>query len=131
MKIIKLNLKNKNFKINQLYLGRLNNYGGRNNKGRITVRHRGGGVKKLNRFLNFKHLVWGLKATVLTIEYAAKRTSFVSLICYSNGILSYILSTDTVKVGSIISIGIFDSYNLNQNYTKGNVLQLKYQFFMH
>lgn len=125
MQIIKLNLKNKNFKINQLYLGRLNNYGGRNNKGRITVRHRGGGVKKLNRFVNFKHLIWGLKATVLTIEYATKRTGFISLICYSNGILSYILSTDDVKIGSILNIGYFNYSNINENYNKGNILQLK------
>ena len=105
MKILKLNLKNKNFKINQLYLGRLNNQGGCNNKGQITVRHRGGGAKKLLRFINFRHLLWNIKATILTVEYAAKRTSFVNLICYSNGILSYILATEKTKVGTIINIG--------------------------
>lgn len=129
MQLIKLNLKNKNFKINQLYFGRINNQGGRNNKGRITMKHRGGGVKKLNRFVNFKYLVWGLNAIILTIEYAVKRTSFISLICYSNGILSYILTTDTLKVGDIVSIGNYNNdYNLDLNYKnyKGHVVQLKY-----
>lgn len=129
MQLIKLNLKNKNFKIHQLYLGRINNYSGRNNQGCITMKHRGGGVKKLNRFINFKYLVWGLNAIVLTIEYAVKRTGYISLICYSNGILSYILATDTVKIGDLISIGNYNNnYNLDLNYKKykGHVVQLKY-----
>lgn len=129
MQLIKLNLKNKNFKIHQLYLGRINNYSGRNNQGCITMKHRGGGVKKLNRFINFKYLVWGLNAIVLTIEYAVKRTGYISLICYANGILSYILATDTVKIGDSISIGNYNNnYNVDLNYKKykGHVVQLKY-----
>merc|ERR1712023_319833 len=113
MKILNLNLKNKNFKIPQLTKGTQISNGGRNNQGRITVRHKGGGVKKLDRLINYRYLVWGLKAVVLSLEYAPKRTYFLSLICFSNGLLSYVLATDGVKVGDIIDIGINTKSNDN------------------
>lgn len=129
MKILNLNLKNKNFKIPQLTKGTQISNGGRNNQGRITVRHKGGGVKKLDRLINYRYLVWGLKAVVLSLEYAPKRTNFLSLICFSNGLLSYVLATDGVKVGDIIDIGINTKSNDNLaslNSQKGSVFQLKH-----
>ena len=118
MKILKIVLKNKNFKIKNLYNGRLNKTGGRNNKGRITLRSRGGGFKQLSRLINFKHLLWNISGMVLTVEYSVKRTSFVSLICYSNGILSYMLSTEGVKSGDLINVGKFSK---TENLNKGDV----------
>ena len=124
MKILKIALKNKNYKIKQLYNGRLIQTGGRNNTGKITLRARGGGVKQLYRLINFNHILWGLSAIVLTVEYSTKRTSFINLICYSNGMLSYILATENVSIGDIINIGInfFDNTIL---FNKGDVVLLK------
>src|ERR1700722_8440320 len=87
---------------------RLKSRGGRNSQGRITMRHQGGGNKKLYRMVDFKQLpVNGVltKAIVETIEYDPYRTAFIALIKYSDGKHSYILAPQNLKVGTEISIG--------------------------
>ena len=75
---------------------------GRNNQGKITVRHRGGGAKRKYRVIDFKRLKDGIPATVIGIEYDPNRTANIALICYADGEKSYILApqglTDGMKV---------------------------------
>ena len=75
---------------------------GRNNQGKITVRHRGGGAKKKYRIIDFKRRKDGVPATVIGIEYDPNRTANIALICYEDGEKAYILApaglTDGMKV---------------------------------
>src|SRR6056297_678160 len=70
----------------------LTSKGGRNNTGRITMRRRGGGVKKLYRIVDFKRRRDDVPATVERIEYDPNRTAFIALIRYEDGEQSYILA---------------------------------------
>ena len=86
---------------------------GRNNQGKITVRHRGGGSRRLYRDVDFKRKKDGISATVIGIEYDPNRTANIALICYEDGEKSYILApeglTDGMKVmngpGAEVRIG--------------------------
>ena len=86
---------------------------GRNNQGKITVRHRGGGNRRKYRIIDFKRQKDGIPATVIGIEYDPNRTANIALICYADGEKSYILApeglTDGMKVmngsGAEIRIG--------------------------
>ena len=75
---------------------------GRNNQGKITVRHRGGGSRRKYRIIDFKRRKDGVAATVLSIEYDPNRTANIALICYADGEKAYILApaglTDGMKV---------------------------------
>ena len=75
---------------------------GRNNQGKITVRHRGGGAKRKYRVIDFKRKKDGIPATVIGIEYDPNRTANIALICYADGEKAYILApqglTDGMKV---------------------------------
>lgn len=75
---------------------------GRNNQGKITVRHRGGGAKRKYRVIDFKRRKDGIPATVIGIEYDPNRTANIALICYADGEKAYILApqglTDGMKV---------------------------------
>jgi large subunit ribosomal protein L2 len=76
---------------------------GRNNQGRITVRHRGGGVKKLYRVIDHKRFdKLDIPAKVETIEYDPNRTAFIALLVYADGERRYILAPDGMKVGDKI-----------------------------
>jgi large subunit ribosomal protein L2 len=79
--------------------------GGRNNRGIITIRHRGGGHKKKYRIIDFKRDKIGVLGTVKTIEYDPNRNTRISLIFYSDGEKRYILHPDGLKVGTIIESG--------------------------
>src|SRR3989344_1859066 len=72
---------------------------GRNNQGRITTRHRGGGAKRLFRAVDFKQNKYGVTGRVLAIEYDPNRTSFLALVLYSDGERRYILAPEGLKVG--------------------------------
>ena len=72
---------------------------GRNNQGKITVRHRGGGAKRKYRIVDFKRKKDGIAATVLGIEYDPNRTANIALICYEDGEKSYILAPAGLQVG--------------------------------
>ncbi len=75
---------------------------GRNNQGKITVRHRGGGNRRKYRIIDFKRQKDGIPATVIGIEYDPNRTANIALICYADGEKAYILApeglTDGMKV---------------------------------
>ncbi len=77
---------------------------GRNNQGRLTSRHRGGGHKRLYRDIDFKFNKKDIPFTVSTVEYDPNRTGFISLVVYNDGEKRYILLPNAVKVGdSLIS----------------------------
>jgi large subunit ribosomal protein L2 len=78
---------------------------GRNNQGKITVRHRGGGNRRKYRLVDFKRMKDGIPATVKTIEYDPNRTANIALICYADGQKSYILAPEGLKVGQKIMNG--------------------------
>ena len=78
--------------------------GGRNNTGRITVRHQGGGHKRRYRMIDFKRRKYDVPATVERIEYDPNRTAFIALVRYADGELSYILAPQRLAVGdSVVS----------------------------
>ena len=78
--------------------------GGRNNSGRITMRRKGGGAKKLYRKIDFRRSKIDIKATVERVEYDPNRSAFIALIKYEDGELSYILAPQRLLVGdSVIS----------------------------
>ena len=83
----------------------LKGYGGRNNAGRITKDHRGGGHKRRYRFIDFKRDKKGVAGRVEAIEYDPNRSARVALICYLDGERRYILAPDKLKVGSRIIAG--------------------------
>jgi large subunit ribosomal protein L2 len=78
---------------------------GRNNQGKITVRHRGGGAKKKYRIIDFKRKKDGVLATVVGIEYDPNRTANIALICYADGEKAYILAPEGLKDGMKIMNG--------------------------
>ncbi len=91
---------------------------GRNNQGKITVRHRGGGVKRFYRLVSF-NLAANLKATVTAIEYDPNRSANIALVKLENGKLAYVLAGSGMKVGDNIATGS------EAEIKKGNRLPLK------
>jgi len=79
--------------------------GGRNNNGRLTSRHIGGGHKQKYRKIDFKRRKRGVTAEVLGIEYDPNRSARIALIKYTDGELSYILAPDGLRVGSTVAPG--------------------------
>ena len=79
--------------------------GGRNNQGKITVRHRGGGAKRKYRIIDFKRNKDGVVGTVASIEYDPNRTSNIALINYADGEKRYIIAPKGLKVGDKIESG--------------------------
>ncbi len=79
---------------------------GRNNQGKITVRHRGGGSRRKYRIIDFKrNSKDGIPATVKTIEYDPNRTANIALICYADGEKAYILAPNGLSVGQQVMSG--------------------------
>ncbi len=76
--------------------------GGRNNTGRITVRFRGGGHKRLYRVIDFKRAKRDMPATVERIEYDPNRTAFIALLNYTDGEQAYIVAPQRLNVGDVI-----------------------------
>ncbi|PIE76984.1 MAG: 50S ribosomal protein L2, partial [Clostridiales bacterium] len=83
----------------------LKKHSGRNNKGRITVRHKGGGTRKKYRIIDFKRRKDGIVGKVTAIEYDPNRTANIALITYADGEKSYILAPQKLKVGDQILSG--------------------------
>ena len=79
---------------------------GRNNQGKITVRHRGGGVKRKYRLVDFKRNKDGITALVSAIEYDPNRSSNIALITYKDGVKSYIIAPKGLKVGDVVESGV-------------------------
>ncbi|MBQ7077235.1 MAG: 50S ribosomal protein L2 [Lachnospiraceae bacterium] len=78
---------------------------GRNNQGKITVRHHGGGNRRKYRIIDFKRTKDGIPATVVSIEYDPNRTANIALINYADGVKSYILAPEGLKVGDKLMNG--------------------------
>ena len=76
--------------------------GGRNNHGRVTMWHRGGGHKRTYRMVDFKRGKLGVPATVERLEYDPNRTAFIALIKYEDGELSYILAPQRLAPGDTV-----------------------------
>ncbi len=79
--------------------------GGRNNRGRITVRHRGGGHKRRLRVVDFRREKFGVPAKVAAIEYDPNRTAFIALLHYLDGEKRYILAPEGIQVGDTVVSG--------------------------
>ena len=78
---------------------------GRNNTGRITVRHHGGGNRTKYRVIDFKRSKFDVPATVKTLEYDPNRSAHIALIEYADGVKSYILAPEGLKVGDTVMAG--------------------------
>ena len=78
-------------------------HSGRNNTGRITVRHQGGGNRTKYRVIDFKRQKTDMPATVKTLEYDPNRSAFIALVEYTDGVKSYIIAPDGLKVGDVSS----------------------------
>ena len=79
--------------------------GGRNNQGRITVRHQGGGAKRKYRIIDFKRVKDGVVGTISTIEYDPNRSSNIALVTYADGEKAYIIAPKGLKIGDKIESG--------------------------
>jgi large subunit ribosomal protein L2 len=79
--------------------------GGRNNTGRMTVRHRGGGHKRMYRIIDWKRDKLGVLARVVSVEYDPNRTARIALLEYADGEKRYILAPVGLKVGQTVSSG--------------------------
>ena len=93
--------------------------GGRNNQGKMTVRHIGGGAKRKYRVIDYKRNKVGVTGRVATIEYDPNRTANIALINYKDGEKRYIIAPNGLKVGAIIENGE------NADIKVGNALPLK------
>lgn len=93
--------------------------GGRNNTGRITSDHRGGGHKRLYRLIDFKRDKRGVPARVEAIEYDPNRSARIALLCYADGERKYILAPDQLRVGDDVVAGD------NVDIKPGNTLSLR------
>ena len=80
-------------------------HSGRNNTGRITVRHQGGGNRTKYRVIDFKRQKTDMPATVKTLEYDPNRSAFIALVEYTDGVKSYIIAPDGLKVGDVVISG--------------------------
>jgi large subunit ribosomal protein L2 len=93
--------------------------GGRNNKGRLTVRHRGGGHKRMYRVIDWKRNKPGIAARVVSIEYDPNRSARIALLQYEDGEKRYILAPSGLKEGTRVSSGP------DAELAPGNALALK------
>ena len=97
----------------------LKSHGGRNQKGRMTVRHQGGGHKRRYRIIDFKRTKDGIPARVATIEYDPNRSARIALLNYADGEKRYILAPSGLKQGDHIEAGV------GADIKPGNSLQLR------
>lgn len=93
--------------------------GGRNNNGRITVRHVGGGHKQKYRIIDFRRNKDGVPARVERIEYDPNRSAYIALVCYADGDRRYIIAPKGLKAGDVIESG--DAVSIKP----GNTLPLR------
>ena len=100
-------------------LAPLKKAGGRNNRGRMTMRHRGGGHKRRLRLIDFKRIRDGIPAVVAAIEYDPNRSANIALLHYADGDKAYILAPDALKVGDKVECGA------TADIKPGNALPLK------
>lgn len=94
---------------------------GRNNQGKITIRHHGGGHKRKYRLIDFKRDKDNIVGTIKSVEYDPNRTSFISLVVYADGEKRYIIAPKGIKVGDKVISG-----NENVDILLGNTLPLEF-----
>ena len=104
-------------------LAKMNKRSGRNNQGKITVRHQGGGEKRKYRIIDFKRNKFDIEGTVASIEYDPNRSANIALINYVDGEKRYIIAPKGLKVGNKVISGE------NVDIKVGNTLPLKILFF--
>jgi large subunit ribosomal protein L2 len=97
----------------------IKNKSGRNNTGRVTVRHQGGGVKRLYREIDFKRNKYDIPAKVSSIEYDPNRSANIALLIYADGEKRYIIAPEKLEAGDQVMSG------LNAPFNDGNSLPLK------
>ena len=95
------------------------NTSARNNRGRLTTRHQGGGHKKLYRFIDFKQDKYNISGRIASIEYDPNRTAFIALVVYKDGEKRYILAPREIKIGDMVIV------SENAPLQTGNRLMLK------
>ncbi len=95
--------------------------GGRNNQGRITLRHRGGGAKRKYRLIDFKRNKDGVVGTVASIEYDPNRTANIALIKYADGEKRYIIAPKGLKVGDKVESGAKTDIKVGNSLELGNI----------
>lgn len=104
----------------------LSSSGGRNNRGRITSYHRGGGHKRRYRYIDFNRKLLDIGGVVVSLEKDPNRSAFIGLVCYSNGLMTYIVAPEGLCVGDKIvtsSTGVIDESLYNR---VGSMLQIKH-----
>lgn len=94
---------------------------GRNNKGRITIRHRGGGHKKLYRIIDFRRNKIDIEGTITSIQYDPNRNTNIALVNYADGEKRYILQPENLKVGSKVISGTNVEPNIGNTLPLANV----------
>ena len=99
---------------------KLSKSGGRNNNGRITVRHHGGGHKRRYRVIDFKRDKMGVPAKIAAIEYDPNRSAYIALLHYVDGEKRYIIAPQKIAVGDVVVS------SKNADIKPGNALKLKY-----
>ena len=97
---------------------------GRNNRGRVTSRRRGWGVKRLYRIIDFKRNKIGIPATVAEIEYDPNRTARIALLHYADGEKRYILAPVGLKQGDVIMSGVDGRTGQSADIKPGNALEM-------
>ncbi|QJC32533.1 50S ribosomal protein L2 [Enterobacteriaceae endosymbiont of Donacia dentata] len=102
-------------------ISKKNKSNGRNNYGRITTRHIGGGHKKLYRIIDFKRNKDDISAIVERIEYDPNRSAHIALIKYKDGVRNYILSPKNLKIGDIIKSGKNASIKIGNTLPMNNI----------
>lgn len=91
--------------------------GGRNNKGRICSYKHMGGFKRKYRIIDFYRNLWNIEGVVLRLEYDPNRSSFIALICYKNGFITYILAVENLQVNDfIVNYSAVDLLGPNRNF---------------
>ena len=94
---------------------------GRNNQGKITIRHKGGGHKRRYRLIDFKRNILDIEGTVISIEYDPNRNCNISLINYQNGEKRYILHPENLEIGTIICSGINSPIKIGNSLPLANI----------
>ena len=95
--------------------------GGRNNQGKITLRHRGGGAKRKYRIIDFKRNKDNVVGIVASIEYDPNRTSNIALINYADGEKRYIIAPKGLKVGDRVESGVSTDIKVGNSLELGNI----------
>ncbi len=98
-----------------------NKHSGRNNQGRITVRHRGGGHKRLYRIIDWRRNKSGVPAKVAAIEYDPNRTARIALLQYVDGEKRYILAPNGLMVGATVVSGVGAEVRVGNTLPLGNM----------